>query len=123
MTERKGEKMGWIGGWFGSFLWFLVLSVLWVVRGKVLAGLLGLGLFVLAGILIFLLAPWRYPQTRYWKLMLPLYVLLIGAAVFCVGIEGGFKAAGLDWFLLLWILPVMMPLVSLGRRCWKSDGA
>ncbi len=121
MTERKGERIGWIGGWFGSFLWIPILSLVWLARGRVLAGLLGLSLFVLAAIVILLYVPWRYPQTRYWKLMLPLFIIMAGAVAVFIVSAGGLKGAGLDWFFLLWFLPLLMPVVTLGRRCWKED--
>ncbi|MEI8183138.1 MAG: hypothetical protein WCG29_10590 [Desulfomonile sp.] len=34
MANRLGEKAGWIGGWCGGFLWVLLLSVMWVVKGR-----------------------------------------------------------------------------------------
>jgi len=30
MIERKGEKIGWIGGWFGGFIWLALLSIIWL---------------------------------------------------------------------------------------------
>jgi hypothetical protein len=33
MTNRTGEKVGWLGGWSGGFLWLAVLSVVWLVQG------------------------------------------------------------------------------------------
>ncbi len=30
MSDRRQEKIGWIGGWFGGFIWVLILSVVLV---------------------------------------------------------------------------------------------
>lgn len=34
MHERRGEKAGWIGGWIGSSLWLLIMSVVWGAEGR-----------------------------------------------------------------------------------------
>jgi hypothetical protein len=44
--NRNGEKIGWIGGWIGSFLWLLALSVLWFFRGQIQLGEIAIGLFI-----------------------------------------------------------------------------
>jgi len=63
-TRRTGEKFGWAGGWLGGFLWLLILSVVRLVQGRVIPGLVGLGLFALAVGVILFFAPWRHPRTR-----------------------------------------------------------
>lgn len=32
--SRKGEKIGWIDGWIGGFIWLCILSIVWLVQGK-----------------------------------------------------------------------------------------
>ena len=36
MRERRQEKIGWVGGWLGGFVWVLFLSVILFVRGQTL---------------------------------------------------------------------------------------
>ena len=33
MRERRQEKIGWVGGWLGGFVWVLLLSVMLLARG------------------------------------------------------------------------------------------
>ncbi|MFZ1947999.1 MAG: hypothetical protein WAW06_10680 [bacterium] len=121
-TARKGEKIGWIAGWIGSFLWLGILSIVWLAQGKLQAGLVGLVLVAVALGLTFALAPWRRPKTQYWRLMLPMYVLLIGAAAWAIRAMGGLKASGMSWAFLFLLIPFLMPLATAGRRKWDSEG-
>ena len=77
--RRTGEKVGWTGGWLGGFLWLLILSALRLVQGRAIEGLTGVGLFVLAVGAVLLIAPWRHPSTRYWNLMVPVYLLFFSS--------------------------------------------
>lgn len=121
--SRRGEKAGWVGGWLGSFLWVGLFACVWAVRGKVAASLAAGGLFVLALVLVFVLAPWRRPTSPFWKLAVPLYVVMAAAVVVAIVTEGGFAVAGLSPWSLFLLLPVLMPLLSGGGRRWQDGGA
>jgi hypothetical protein len=121
--SRRGEKAGWIGGWLGSFLWVGLFACVWVARGRVLAGIVGGALFVLAVAFVFALAPWRHPACPFWKLALPLYGVAAAAVVVAIVTEGGFAMAGLSPWSLFLLLPVLMPLLSGGGRRWQDGGA
>lgn len=118
--ERKGEKIGWIGGWIGSFLWLGVLSIVWIFSSKILYGIIGLCIFVTAIILIFMLEPSRNPKTQYWKLMLLIYLLLCGSLVYSIWMYGGLKAIGLRWTSFFWIVPLLLPLFTMGTKTWEN---
>lgn len=120
MKGRTGEKIGWIGGWLGSFLWVLALGIVFLVQDKTNRGIVGLALFVLAVFFIFMFAPWRRPVTPYWELMLPMYFLLFAAAAWAIRAFGGWKVSGLGWWKLSWVLPMLLPLVTAGRRTWND---
>jgi len=81
---------------------------------------MGIGIFIIAISLIIYLAPWRHPATRYWKLMSPLFIVLIVAVSLFVGLEGGIKATGLTWWSIVWLSPLLIPFANLGKRCWKD---
>jgi len=120
MNHRRGEKIGWTGGWLGSFLWLLILGTIWVIQGRTTAGLAGLALFLVGSTLIFLLSPWRHPQTRYWKLILPLSISLITAAALFIRLSGGWRMNGLNpWQSALFLPLVLLPMLTLGRRTWQ----
>jgi len=122
MGERTGEKVGWTGGWLGGFIWVLVLAVVFLVQQKWEAGLIGLLVVVSAAALIFFFPPWRYPATAFWKLMSPLYVMLAVAVVWVVWAFDGFNNEALRWWNFLGGLPLLTPLIVMGRRRW-IDGS
>ncbi|MBN2231855.1 MAG: hypothetical protein JW781_03420 [Deltaproteobacteria bacterium] len=121
--QRRGEQIGWLGGWIGTFCWIPALAVMFLVRGQIAAGGGGLVLFLVALALIFIRAPWRHPDTRYRRLLLPLYLVLGLGVWWAVTAYGGLAASGLRWWNLPGIcLPLLTPLLIIGRRRW-IDGA
>jgi hypothetical protein len=120
MTARTGEKLGWIGGWTGSFLWAGILTVIFLFHQQWVTGIIGLALTVIAAILIFALAPWRHPDTTYRQLMIPAYLLLFILAAWAIWAFGGVAKAGLSWWNLGVLLPVLIPLGSIGKRRWRD---
>jgi hypothetical protein len=122
MTNRNGEKIGWIGGWLGGFIWVLILGVVFLFQGKWEKGIVGLALFAIALLFILAFAPWKRPDTLYWLLMLPLYFLLFSTAGWAIWAFSGWKASGLNWWNIFWLLPMLMPLFTTGRRTWNGTG-
>lgn len=121
MTERMGEKIGWTVGWLGGFLWVAILSVMFVVQGKWVNGLVGLVLLGLAVACIILRSPWRQPSTPYWKLMLPAYAALFASVAWAVWSFGGVENSGLEWWNFSWVLLLLIPFGSVGRRTWNES--
>jgi hypothetical protein len=117
---RQGEKLGWVGGWVGAFLWVVGLSIFWLVQGRILEGLVLGGVFLLALALVLILAPWRHPYTRYWKLMLPIYAIFVGSIFLTVWWAGALKQLGLAWWLLLWLMPTALPFLTMGGSRWEE---
>ena len=118
MATRSGEKVGWIGGWFGAFCWLPALAVLWIVQGKAWAGTAALALTAAGVVFVLVLAPWRRPTVPYWKLMLPGYlVFYVGLVLALLAFEAGVRET-------LMILPAMtvmlLPFVTIGRRRWDA---
>ena len=121
MKNRKGEKIGWIGGWLGGFIWLGLLSAVWIFQNKIINGVLGIILFTVAIIIIFMLAPWKHPNTKYWKLMLPIYSLFFISIFLCIYFYGGLKSAGLNWMSFFWIIPCLIPFATIGNRKWNDN--
>lgn len=119
-TNRTGEKIGWIGGWSGGFLWVAVFAVVEFAQSNVAAGIVSLGLFVLAITLVIRVSPWRYPTTRYFTLMLPIYAVLLAAVGWVIWRMGGFGDNGMKPWYFLWVISCMSPLMTIGRRCWQD---
>jgi len=119
-VQRTGEKFGWIGGWVGGFLWLLILAVVRMTQGRAVEGFTGFGLFLAAVAGIFLLAPWRRPSVRQWKLMLPVYLVFFSSIAWAVWTSGGPGQLGLRWWSFFWILPCLIPLWTVGGKRWKE---
>ncbi len=119
-ANRRGEKIGWIGGWLGGFVWVAILSVIFLVQHKCIQGISGLAVVGVAVACIVLFAPWRHPATPYWKLMIPLYILLFASVVWVIWAFGSAKDSGLTSWNLLLILPLLIPFGTVGRRKWSD---
>ena len=93
---RRGEKLGWLGGFAGAFLWIPVLAVVFLVQGKLLAGLLGLPLGALGYGIVVWFRPWRFPDTPYWRLLIPPYLAFSAAVAWGFWAYGAEAAAEMD---------------------------
>jgi hypothetical protein len=118
MKDRVGEKIGWTAGWIGGFIWVFILSIVFLVQGKSTQGFLGMSLTGLAILTVVLFAPWRLPTTPYWKLMLAPYGVFLLSIAWAIWSYGGLVSAGLTWWNLLWLLPILIPFGSLSTRRW-----
>ncbi|NIS90630.1 MAG: hypothetical protein GTN98_11230 [Woeseiaceae bacterium] len=121
MSERVQEKMGWIGGWSGGFIWVVILSAVLMFRGQLVHALAGLLIAGMAGLAIFFTAPWRHPRTTYRKLMVPIYLLLFVAVGWGIVTFGGPESFGFtSWWSLAILFPALLPLWTVGNRCWDD---
>ena len=122
-TPRTGEKTGWTLGWLGGFIWLLLLSVVWLFQKRTTEGITGLALFVLAVGIIVYFAPWRHPATRYWKLMLPVYLTLFASVGWVAWSIGGLEELGMNWWSCFWVLPCLVTRGTVGGRRWEDGKA
>jgi len=124
MTGRRGERIGWIGGFAGGYLWVVVLSVVFIFQGKPAEGLSGICLVGLAIGCVVLLAPWHFPSTAYWKLMLIPYGIFGISIIWAVWAFGGVKTvvAAFTWWEFVWMVPLLLPFGIIGSKR-RSDGA
>jgi hypothetical protein len=123
MDARRGEKIGWIGGWLGGFLWVVILAIVFLVQGKGMPGVLGLVLAAMAVLVIVAAAPWRHPDTEYWKLMIPVYVLFFLCVGWGVWTYGGASGLGLSRWSVFLLLPILTPFGTVGRQRWRDREA
>jgi hypothetical protein len=118
--KRWGERLGWLGGWFGTFFWVLIFALFFLWRGQWLAGSLGLVLTFSAAVLAWVLAPWQFPHQPYWRLLVPLYLVLGVCVWWAIWGYGGWANSGLRWWNLFMALPFVTPLIVLGARRWDQ---
>ncbi len=122
MSERKQEKVGWIGGWSGGFIWVVILSVMLLFKGQTAGAVAGFIIVGVAGLAIVLTSPWRHPRTPYRILMTPIYLLLFVAVCRGVYTFGRPENMGFSsWWSLAILFPVLLPLWTVGNRRW-DDG-
>lgn len=119
MKQRTGEKVGWIAGWFGGFIWLLILSVIWLFKGQVINALVGIGLFSAAAFCILRFAPWKYPETKYWVLLLPIYAAFFMSIAFAFA-SGGFTGYSINGWSFFILLPLLTPFATMGKRTWDQ---
>ena len=121
MSERKQEKIGWIGGWSGGFIWVVILSVVLLFRGQTVGAVAGFCISGVAGLAIVLTSPWRHPRTPYRILMAPIYLLFFVAVGWGVITWGASQNSGsLNWWSLGVLLPGLLPLWIAGNRRWDD---
>lgn len=118
---RTGEKLGWVGGWAGAFAWILVLAILLGPRGQYAESLVGVGLAGLGFGSAIIWSPWRFPLTRYWRLMLVPYLALMASVPWAIWALAVPDKAPISWWLLPTLVPLLLPILSMGRRRW-CDG-
>jgi len=117
---RRGEKIGWLGGFAGAFLWIPALAVVFLVQGKLLAGVIGIALGALGYGTVIRFRPWRYPDTSYWRLMIPPYLALSAAVVWGFWAYGAEAAAEMAWWEIMQLLVLFLPFLTVGNRCWRD---
>jgi hypothetical protein len=124
MAGRAGEKLGWIGGWIGAFLWVAILSIIFIVQGRPLAGAAGLLIVAAAAALVLLFAPWRHPRTAYWKLLLPAYAAVAASIAWAVvgfGVDALREEGTSPWAFGL-VVQMLLPFLNAGGRRWDDGG-
>lgn len=121
IVDRRGETLGWVGGWLGGFIWVVIVSIQLLVEGRTGAGLIGLGFACVAAVVIVAFAPWRHPERPYWLLMSPVYAMFFVSVAWAVSALGPGQM-GLNAFRMFLILPILLPVALAGRRRWNDTG-
>jgi hypothetical protein len=120
MEAKRGERVGWTAGWMGGFVWVFVLSLVFLLQGKIEQGDWGIVVTAVAVMAILFFAPWRFPSTPYWKLMLAPYGIFLVSIVWAVWSYGGLGSAGLQWWDFLWLVPLLILLGIFTKKKWAD---
>ena len=116
--DRRGEKLGWIGGWIGGFIWIPAFAIVCFIKGDLVYGVIGVIVFSVALLMILKFAPSRNPDIKYWKLMVPIYVIFLVSVIFVVYVLTGFNDLGRIQYGF-WLIPCFVPIFSMGNRTWN----
>lgn len=120
MNKRIGEKLGWTLGWLGAISWMPVLSVIQLLNGQLIGGINGLVLTLSGLFLIFYYTPWRFKFRPYWKLFLPL-IIILALGVVNIIVNGFTKEEdGLNVWMFFWFIPLTLPIFQFGRKKWQD---
>ncbi len=117
---RRGGKLGWVGGWSGMFLWVMAIAIIRMVQGFAIDGAIGLCLFATGMTSGFMFVPWRFPAIRYWKLMVPGYLVFFLSIFWTVWTFGGFGHPDLRWWMFVPVLSCLSPFFIIGGRRWEE---
>jgi len=124
MSDRRQEKIGWIGGWLGGFIWVLILAVMFFIQGKAVQAWIGLLIACAAVAVILFFSPWRHPRVQYRLLMTPVYLMFFVAIAWGVWAWGDPQPMGFNsWWSSLILLPIFLPYWTVGNRRWENHDA
>lgn len=124
MASRRQEKIGWIGGWLGGFIWVLLLTVMFFIQDKALQAWIGLLITCGACAVILFFSPWRHPRVLYRLLMTPIYILFFVAIAWGAWALGDLRLMGINsWWSILILLPILIPYWTVGNRRWDEHDA
>ncbi|MCM8534146.1 MAG: hypothetical protein NE330_23490 [Lentisphaeraceae bacterium] len=118
--ELKGMKAGWTLGWIGSTLWLVLLSISHLYHGEYLLALTGLSVYASCILYIIKFTPWNFPDTAYWKLLLPLISVNLLAATWATYNSPELQRLLQNKWQLLSLLPIFIPIFIMGSRTWRK---
>lgn len=120
-SNQRGPRLGWTLGGLGGFLWIPLLGVVRAVQGDVVGLVVCLLLFGLGVAYLVVLAPWKHPDTPFWKLYSGLVVIMLAAAAVLLyrwvpDLEPSIGQVRYGFV----ILPLFLPAFIHGRKTWRD---
>ncbi len=94
--------------------------MVFLVQGKLLAGVIGIALGALGYGSVVWFRPWRFPDTPYWRLLIPPYLALSAAVAWGFWAYGVAAAAEMSGWESMQLLVLFLPFVTVGKRCWRD---
>jgi hypothetical protein len=119
--KRTGERVGWIAGWVGTYCWLLYFGIRYLWRGNFFPGTILFFLPVLGIVLLSPFSPWKYPSTKYWKLLTVPYLILIAGMISYIWAEGGMNSPTMKWYNILILLFAFLPIFTMWNKTWESS--
>jgi hypothetical protein len=117
--KQKWMKLGWFSFVVAGVIWIIPFSIIWLINGKYVFGIMGITLFCTAFLLIKAFVPWKYPNTKLWKLLIPPYAMFIISILLLLSVLTDFHDfAEIQYGF--WIIPCFVPFFIFGCRTWNS---
>jgi len=117
--KQSWMKFGWFSFAIVSVIWIVPFSIVWLIHGKYIFGTMGIALFCTALFLIITFVPWKYPNTKLWKLLIPPYAMFIMSVLLLLYVLTGLNNLS-EVQYGLWLLPCFVPFFTFGYKTWES---
>ena len=116
--NKKTIKIIWLTFTTLSFIWIIPFSIVWFLEAYYSYGVFGLTESIIALVCINLFAPWRYPDTKLWKLLIPPYIFFVLSIMFLLYVYTGFDSFSQIQYGI-WLIPCLVPFFILGYKTWN----
>lgn len=117
--REKSIKNIWLIITISSFIWIIPFSVLLLIDIHFDYGIFGLMEGIIAFIAVTLLTPWRFPNTKLWKLFIAPYIFFILSILFVLYVLIGYESFAQIQYGV-WLFPCFVPFFTLGYKTWNS---
>ncbi|HPN37322.1 MAG TPA: hypothetical protein PL041_02890 [Melioribacteraceae bacterium] len=121
MLKSKLIKLSWILGWFGSFSWIYGFTIYFIINLHFLASLIGIFISLLSLICIIKFAPWKFPQTKYYYLIIPCFILLVFSIFWAIYFIQPITKEEFSPLWFSWLLFFILPIISIGKKTWENN--
>lgn len=117
--DQKWMKLGWLSFAIAGVVWIIPFGIIWLIQGRSFFGAIAIALCFIAIVAIINFVPWKYPDTKFWKLLIPPYGMFILAILLLLYVLTRFKSLS-EIQYGLWLLPCFTPFFTLGYKTWNS---
>lgn len=117
--DGKWMQKGWLVFTLAAVVWIMPFGVVWITQGNIIAGSAAVVLCLVATAVDMAFVPWKYPDTRLWKLLIPPYAAFIASVLLLVYVLTRFESLS-EIQYGLWLIPCFVPFFTFGHKTWNS---
>ncbi|SLM31313.1 membrane hypothetical protein [Desulfamplus magnetovallimortis] len=119
---NRGTFWGWYGGIIGGSIFLPMLSFLFIHTGHYMLSLWCMAGFLLTAIYAMRVTPWKYPDTSYGKLIIPVVSIPVITAIAIAVVKPEYKGQTVNiWQVLTWIPLFMTPVLTTWKVTYKKN--
>ncbi len=120
MFNKRMFKLSWYLGWLGTFSWLYGFTVYFLFLNLIIGAISGVILSLISVIAIFLTAPWKYPNTKYYILLSPCFLVLTASILWLIYYLQPITKEAFSPFWFSWVIFMILPIISLGNKTWND---